>query len=435
MSPALCRREIRLGDPTAICRDCGGVHHAACWHTGQGCAAYECAATSTIGGQATTLSITLAELAAAEPIVARAAADADSAVGAAAGPQTKRWNRAAVWAFVTSVVGIPAFGLLTGLIGMVIGCVALAGHTRRKRGLPLAVLAIVIGLADVIGWAAGLAYYLGSPHSLVAMEQMTIDPSALNELDGVLATSMRANVLIETRAGLGRQGVGSGVILKLLGGTAYIVTNRHVVDLSYTDSTTSVPSDLGDLAKLMVMTVEQVSVPGKVVWLAPHGIDLAIVSAPIVSDQVREAHWDGNAAPHLGETVYAVGNPYGLGWTQTPGNISQIRQRIHDGFSYRVLQTSAAINPGNSGGGLYDSLGRLVGINTMTSDKRMAEGLSFSIAFPTLLKLIPKSLGVPEKNLDSMQLKATEKRKAEKDEPPTASAGASETDPIEASKE
>ncbi|MEX2316809.1 MAG: trypsin-like peptidase domain-containing protein [Pirellulales bacterium] len=403
---AQCGREIRLGDPTAICQDCGAVHHASCWHTARGCAAYECAATTADSGQLAMLSITRAELAAAEPIVARSVADSEPA-GGATGVQKKRWNRTAVWAFIIAIIGIPAFGLLTGLFAMVIGCIALAGHTRHRRGLSLAVAGILIGLFDVIGWAAGLAYFLGTPHSLVALEQMTIDPSSLKELPERIARSMRANVLIETRAGFTRQGMGSGVILKLLGGSAYIVTNRHVVDQNFADGSTSVPEDLSGLAKVMVMTVEQISVPGKVEWIAPHGVDLAIVSAPIVSGEVREAHWDADASPHTGDEVYAVGNPYGLGWTHSAGDISQVRQRNHNGFSYRVLQTTAAINPGNSGGGLYDAQGRLIGINTMTSDKRMAEGLAFSIALPTLLKLVPEQLGLANKNLGGEPVKAT----------------------------
>ena len=62
----------------------------------------------------------------------------------------------------------------------------------------------------------------------------------------------------------------------------------------------------------------------------------------------------------------------------------------------KVIQTSAAINPGNSGGGLYDKLGRLIGINTWTKDKRMAEGLSFAITFTTLLELAPAEQGLPK---------------------------------------
>jgi hypothetical protein len=50
-------------------------------------------------------------------------------------------------------------------------------------------------------------------------------------------------------------------------------------------------------------------------------------------------------------------NPQGPGWTHSAGDILQIRQRNHDGFSYPVLQTTAAINPGNSGGGAAGQFG------------------------------------------------------------------------------
>ena len=62
----------------------------------------------------------------------------------------------------------------------------------------------------------------------------------------------------------------------------------------------------------------------------------------------------GDASPHVGDEVFAIGNPHGLGWTHSAGDISQIRRQKHGDYDFRVLQTTAAINPGNSGGGLYD---------------------------------------------------------------------------------
>jgi serine protease Do len=196
--------------------------------------------------------------------------------------------------------------------------------------------------------------------------------------------------MIESAAGLGRQGMGSGVVLAVRDGLAYIVTNRHVVDHSYSDATNTVPSNLEALGSIAISTVLHTAVPGKVEWLAPHGVDLAIVSAPVLGDDIREAHWDRDVVPHIGDNVFAIGNPHGLGWTHSSGDISQIRRQTHGGYQFRILQTTAAINPGNSGGGLYDSEGRLVGINTLTGDKRFAEGLGFSIALPTLLDLLPQ---------------------------------------------
>jgi S1-C subfamily serine protease len=277
----------------------------------------------------------------------------------------------------------------------------LTGHSSGRKGFTLAVAAIVIGLFDVIGWAAGLYVYMGEPHMMVSLDQLTIDPESLNALPERIARAMRANVVVESGAGLGRQGIGSGVVLKIHDGLAHIVTNRHMVDFNYSDDTRSVPQDLASLKNIRVITVGLESVPAKVEWIAPNGVDLAIISAPVLSNKVEEAYWDHDITPHIGDQVFAVGNPQGLGWTHSAGDISQIRRQMHNDFSFRVLQTTAAINPGNSGGGLYDADGRLIGINTMTSDKRFAEGLSFSIAFPTLLDLIPERLEIPRKNPES----------------------------------
>jgi S1-C subfamily serine protease len=313
-------------------------------------------------------------------------------------PDRQPWNRTSVGAFILSLIGIPLFGIITGLLAIVVACIGLAGHTRGQRGVVLGVAAIIIGLGEVIGWAFGLSYYLGTSQTMVAIEQFAIDPESLQELPDRIGRALRANVMLRTAAGFGQQGFGSGVVLAIRDGSALIVTNRHVVDSSYFDGKTTVPSDLGALDSLSVMTVAQSSVPAKVEWIAPHGVDLAIVSAPIMDDEVREAHWDKSLVPHIGDNVFAIGNPQGLGWTHSAGDISQVRRRSQGGYDFRVLQTTAAINPGNSGGGLYDANGKLIGINTLTSDKRFAEGLSFSIALPTLLDLLPERLELPDRS-------------------------------------
>ena len=360
---AHCGLAIQLAQSTAVCRDCGALHHETCWQLKPRCGSYECSTMTNVADVAGTvaaapaLTITREDLAAAEPLPSRSAADSSSTHGDNAKEPSRRWNRAGVWAFVIALVGIPLFGLITGLVAMVIGCVALAGHARSHRGLALAVAAIVIGLAEVVGWAIGLSFYLGVPQGIVALEQLTIDPESLDELPDRIARALRANVVIQSAAGLGRQGLGSGVVLTIRDGSAYIVTNRHVVDHHYSDATTTVPGDSDSLDNIAVTTVEQAAVPGKVEWLAPHGVDLAIVSAPILGDDVQEAHWDKAAAPHIGDEVFAIGNPHGLGWTHSAGDISQVRRQTHGGYQFRILQTTAAINPGNSGGGLYDATG------------------------------------------------------------------------------
>ena len=401
---AHCNHVLELAETVATCQECGSVHHLACWRNNGGCGGYDCAKAASLTGPRSQapLVISHAELAAAEPLPSPQSRSTSYDPGP---PPPRRWNRVAIWAFIISLAGIPLFGLVTGIIAIIVSCVALAGHVPARRGLGLAVMAIVIGLFDVIGWAVGLSMYLGGPGGVVALNELSIDPESLNELPDRLARAMRANVLIQSDFGLGRQGIGSGVILSISDGAATIVTNRHVIDHSFAESPSAsdAPADMADMASISVMTVGQTSVPGTVEWVAPHGVDLAIVKAPLLGtvDEVRAAQWNSKDTPHIGDAVFAVGNPHGLGWTHSAGSVSQIRRRTQGPIDFRVLQTTAAINPGNSGGGLYDADGRLIGINTLTGDKRFAEGLGFSIAFPTLLDLIPKSIDLPAEQIST----------------------------------
>jgi S1-C subfamily serine protease len=417
---ALCGSEIALGDATSVCRTCGAVHHGPCWDKNSGCGAYECSLTSRLHdtGMAPTITITHEELSTAVPHVVAGLRTGPHGAGSgdprttATGQKPRRWNRTAVASFIIALLGIPLFGLLTGsatlvvgciglilgLLAIVIGCIALVGHSYGRRGMALAVLAIVVGLFDIVGWAIGLSRSVSPAHSAVALNDLAIDPESLDDLPERFARAMRANVVIESVAGLGGRAIGSGVIMRIRDGMAHIVTNRHTVDLSYNGAIRPVPKDLGSLKGIHVITVGQVPVLAKVEWIAPYGVDLAIISAPVLAEEVQEAHWDRDATPHIGDEVFAIGNPHGLGWTHSAGDISQVRRQKHGDYNLRLLQTTAAINPGNSGGGLYDSEGRLIGINTMTSDKRFAEGLGFSISLPTLLELAPERLDLPVKN-------------------------------------
>ncbi|BBO34374.1 trypsin-like peptidase domain-containing protein [Lacipirellula parvula] len=394
---AHCSRELRLHEPTALCTRCGAVHHEACWRDGGGCGSYQCARSGTFAKprQIETIAVSHAELAAATPLPP----PVQHRTYEPAPEPPPRWNRIALWAFGIAIAGIPLFGLVTGLAAIIVACIALVAHTANRKGMPLAVAAIFIGMLDIVGWSFALfQYYGGAATGIVAMSEFSIDPESLNELPDRISRAMRANVLIQSNFGFGRQGLGSGVILKIEDGSAYIVTNRHVIDEYFSEAAAANAGapNLADMADLNVMTVEQTFGPASVEWVAPHGVDLAIIAMPLIGavDELREAVWNGDETPHIGDAVFAVGNPHGLGWTHSSGSISQIRRRSQADFDFRVLQSTAAINPGNSGGGLYDADGKLIGINTMTGDKRVAEGLGFAISFPTLLELIPEKFGL-----------------------------------------
>ncbi len=96
----------------------------------------------------------------------------------------------------------------------------------------------------------------------------------------------------------------------------------------------------------------------------------------------------------VGQSVYAIGNPFGLDQTLTTGIVSALGREIQteSGFPVRdAIQTDAAINPGNSGGPLLDSSGRLIGVNTaIYSPSGASAGIGFSIPVAVVRWAVPE---------------------------------------------
>lgn len=410
-----CHREIVAGDQTVACLNCGGIHHWECWTSGAGCGDYECSrgnrSLAAPPGETidnSVLQVTEDDLSRAIPLELNRAITgrvAQQTAGDLGSSTKKRWNRTAIASLVLAIAGIPLFGLVTGLIAVAIGCLALSRHSRQLKGAAIAVAGILLGIVDVVGWTAGLMVFYDVPEFHVAATEQFDDPDfkGLQELPPTIRRAMKSNVLIQMSAGLGfgrSSSIGSGVILRIANGTAWIVTNRHVVDSHFSPNHDRNSNELPKGTRLSVKSIGQPMTTGQLVWIAPHGIDLALVTIPISSREAKSAKWDSSPKIIVGDDVFAIGNPHGLGWTYTPGGISQLRLQTKGPLTVRVIQTSAAINPGNSGGGLYDREGHLVGINTWTQDKRFAEGLSFSIAFHTLLPILPAGYGLSENQME-----------------------------------
>ena len=397
-----CAREISLGETAACCPRCGTVQHPHCWDAQDGCGSYECRpAHMGDSRDGDVLRITTDELTSVVPLPSFSEANRRLTTEALA-KQTeaaRRWNKLAILAFVVAVIGIPAFGLVTGLVAVLLGCVALALHNPNRRGVGLAVGGILLGMADFAVWAV-VMFGLFAEHAVrISLDEFEPDPQALLELPDHIGRAMKANVLIQTQSGwkgvLG-QGLGSGVILRIANREALIVTNRHVIDPNFSGGRKSAEADLTKMSSLQIKLIGQPSLVGKVVWVASQGIDLALVTVPVVANEPQQAIWDNPARLRIGDRVFAVGNPHGLGWTHTGGEVSQLRKQDHGTTELRIIQTTAAINPGNSGGGLYDNDGHLIGINTWTQDKRVAEGLNFAVAFQPLLTLAPAQFQLPD---------------------------------------
>ncbi len=330
--------------------------------------------------------------------------------GPASSPASGRWSILAIIALAVAVVGggavlarlaggstgVAILGMAMGLLAVLLGAIAVGTvQQTRGRGVWLGVGGLLLGLADIVGcvlfFAAALSH---SGHGMV-LTDFEPDADALDHLSPHIARAVRANVLVETQFGLGilgGAGIGSGVILDIHDASALILTNRHVVDPAFAeDDSKPAGQGLPD-GRLQVKLIGQAPQPGHVVWIAPDGIDLALITVPVDGHGAMVAHWKTKPELMVGSDVFSIGNPQHLDWTHTRGSISQLRLQPRGSHRVRVIQTDAPLNPGNSGGGLYDKDGTLLGINTWTNDKRFSEGLGFAIALETLFDLDPPPL-------------------------------------------
>lgn len=381
-----CGVPIRAGEAVALCGECGASHHRQCWERTASCSAYDCAPANRAEGIAPParlgLVITPAEISAAMPLPSRPTFHGVHVATPAqmeAGTRPKL-SRGALAAAICAVGGIPFFGIITGAVAVVLAAISMGPiRAGARRGIWLASFAIILGLADIVGWALVLSYGLSGSHVAgFDSADFHVSEADLRAAPPVVAAALRANVLV-SRGGVLSASIGSGVILSLKDGTALILTNRHVAS----------PDTASDGGTVSVQFVDGRTTTGTVVWNGPEGLDVSLVRAP-ASPGAGATSIDRTASPHIGDDVFAVGNPQGLGWTHTKGSVSQFRERGAIGATtLRVIQTSAPINPGNSGGGLYDAAGHLIGINTWAADKRDSEGLGFAISLDSICSVLP----------------------------------------------
>ena len=169
---------------------------------------------------------------------------------------------------------------------------------------------------------------------------------------------------------------GSGFVVSYQN-SSYVATNNHVVSgasnitVTFSDGN-SYPASVKGTDQYRDLAVLAVSAPPSEF----HPLQLLATSAGVT----------------VGETVYAIGSPFGLAGSMTAGIVSQTGRTITESTSTQttipdVIQFSAAINPGNSGGPLLDSNGEVVGITTAAVTS--SEGLGFAIPAGTLDRELP----------------------------------------------
>nr|WP_210260948.1 trypsin-like peptidase domain-containing protein [Enterovirga sp. DB1703] len=249
-----------------------------------------------------------------------------------------------------------------------------------RVALTLAVLLLAAFVAEP--YVARFLYTQEAPRvvtprdDLTASERSTIElferasPSVVH----VFAVS-RANRNLLTGEEGGGQQTGTGFVWDAAG---HIVTNNHVVQ------------NAGPIAvRLASGEIASASIVGT----APN-YDLAVLRLGRLREPPPPIAIGASRDLKVGQSAFAIGNPFGLDQTLTTGVISALQRRLPTGQGREladVIQTDAAINPGNSGGPLLDSAGRVIGVNTaIFSPSGASAGIGFAIPIDVVNRVVPE---------------------------------------------
>lgn len=258
------------------------------------------------------------------------------------------------------------------------------GHTTMKwqedhMRRPL-LIGLILGTGVLVGWCSNNVLSSAGPRPITRRGPLESSEQALIERFREARPSVVFITSIQVQQGWFfeqdvRTGTGSGFIWDESG---HIVTNFHVVEgadeLSVTLSDQSVHS-------------------ARVVGIAPEK-DLAVLRMAQPPSPLRPVPIGTSGDLQVGQSVMAIGNPFGLDSTLTTGIVSALGREIQSPTRRRisgVIQTDAAINPGNSGGPLLDSAGRLIGVNTaIQSPSGASAGIGFAVPVDTVNRIVPQ---------------------------------------------
>jgi len=226
---------------------------------------------------------------------------------------------------------------------------------------------------------------------LAAMSLVLVSPSYADELTApeqrlisLFETSRASVVSITTgqrrvdpwqmRAEIVPSGSGSGFFW---GDDGHVVTNAHVIQRA---------------TRADVHMANGQVLPAQLIGTAAQ-YDLAVLKVDLNGEAPAPVSAGESAGLKVGQSVLAIGNPFGLDWTLTTGIVSALEREIPigNGVIEGLIQTDAAINPGNSGGPLLDSSGRLIGVNTaIFSPSGASSGIGFAVPVDLVKRVVPQ---------------------------------------------
>lgn len=159
-------------------------------------------------------------------------------------------------------------------------------------------------------------------------------------------------------------GSGSGFVIDSNG---HIVTNAHVVD---------------EATEIVVNFLDGTVTRAELIGADPAS-DIAVIKVDLPAEQLNPIPFGNSDDLIIGQTVLAIGSPFGQRWTLTSGIVSALDRTIQGLTQFSVggvIQTDASINPGNSGGPLINLNGEVIGVNSqIISESRTSSGIGFAI--------------------------------------------------------
>ncbi|MCX6648108.1 MAG: trypsin-like peptidase domain-containing protein [Candidatus Bathyarchaeota archaeon] len=204
---------------------------------------------------------------------------------------------------------------------------------------------------------------------------VTVSSGASDALLIDLYNKTRDSVVLITVKLTGGTAQGSGFVYNT---TGLIVTNYHVVE---------------DALSITVTFIDGTIVDATVVGTDPYS-DVAVIKVTAPISMLKPLKLGDSSKLKVGESIVAIGNPYGLANTLTSGIISAVGRQMDSTGNYPivdVIQMDAAINPGNSGGPLLNMAGEVVGINTAIPTET-SRGIGFAIPSNTITRELPSLL-------------------------------------------
>src|SRR6184192_1112649 len=227
---------------------------------------------------------------------------------------------------------------------------------RFRRGLLAAVAALTVAGGAGSGALAATLVDHSTPATTAATTANSTSSTATSTQASTTAEAVYKQVspgvvtitaVVNSGRGSG-QATGSGIVLDTNGN---ILTNSHVI---------------AGAQQIQVTSSDGRTVNATLVG-SNSSADLAVIRVSVAASTLHPVTLGNSDSAQVGDTVYAIGSPFGLSGSLSQGIVSNLKQsgRTSNGSNLSgLIQTDAAINPGNSGGALVNTQGEVIGINS-----------------------------------------------------------------------